>query len=140
MFDFIEEGYKEGDKVWNILSQQWETIIQIVPNDTYSVQTEENSYTPEGRKLSRDSISTIYPNKFELTIPEEAYEIPLKDKDFVECWNNATAFNRSLRFYDAKNNCTFSGIDGKRKGNKFNNYKRVPMPNWAKSVKDNLGD
>lgn len=90
MFNFIEEGYKEGDKVWNILSQQWETIIQIVPDDTYSVQTEENSYTPEGRKLSREPISTIYPNEFKLTIPIKAYERPLKDKDFVECWDITT--------------------------------------------------
>ena len=140
MFNFIEEGYEEGDKVWNMMAQRWETIIQINPKVTYSVETKEDSYTLGGHAISGEIIPTIYPNEFKLTIPEAAYEISLKDKDFVECWHDNTVFNRSLRFYDAKNNCTFSGIDGKRKGNKFNNYKKIPMPDWAKAVKDKLED
>ncbi|OQY36221.1 MAG: hypothetical protein B6229_10600 [Spirochaetaceae bacterium 4572_7] len=140
MFDFIEEGYQEGDKVWNMLFQQWETITQIIPNIGCSITTDKDIYTSKGYGVNDYITPIIYPNKFELTIPDEAYETPLKDKDFVECWDNNSTFNRSLRFYDARNKCSFSGRDGCRGGFVYDNYKRVPMPDWAKAIKDKLED
>ena len=140
MFDFIKEGYKERDKVWNVMTQEWETITQIIPNIECSITTDKDIYTSKGYGVNNYITSIIYPNKFKLDIPQEAYDIPLKDKDFVECWDDTTAFNRSLRFYDARNKCTFSGRDGCRNGVVYDNYKKIPMPNWAKAVKDKLGD
>ena len=142
MFDFIKEGYKKGDKVWNMITQGWEIIVIVDLNKECPIVTDEGSYTLEGYEGLRhsQSIPNIYPNKFDLSIPGEAYEIPLKDKDFVECWDNTTTFSRILRFYDAKNKCTFNHLHGGRDGSIFDNYRKIPMPDWAKAVKDALED
>ena len=140
MFNFIEEGYQKEDKVWNMMTQKWETIVQIALSSTYPIVTKTNSYTSDGCGLSGETTPTIYPNEFNLTIPIKAYERPLRDKDFVECRDNGFVFTRILRFYDAVNNCTFSAIPGNRNGSKFDNYKKVPMPDWAKELKDKLED
>ena len=142
MFDFIKEGYKERDKVWNVMTQGWEIIVIVNLNKECPIVTDEGSYTSEGYEGLRhsQSIPNIYPNKFDLSVPNEAYEIPPKDKDFVECWDEIEPFRRVLRFYDAKNNCTFRGRDGCRNSFVYDNYKKIPIPDWAKAIKYRLDD
>lgn len=58
-----------------------------------------------------------------------------KDKELVWCWND-TSFERDLKFYDAKNDCTFSGRSGSRDGNVYEHYMPYEgeYPDWAKKA------
>ena len=44
-----------------------------------------------------------------------------KDKEPVWCWNDERPAYAEIRFYDAKNKCTFYGL-GFRDGPEFNHY------------------
>jgi hypothetical protein len=63
------------------------------------------------------------------------------DKQLVWCYNNQHTYQRLLRFYDAKNNCTF-GYKGESPSYKFDNY--LPYegnwPQWALDAFETLED
>ena len=54
------------------------------------------------------------------------------DGQLVWCWDNNDAHIRYLKFYDAKNECTYQ-FDGTRCGTRFNNYEPFEgnYPDWA---------
>ena len=53
--------------------------------------------------------------------------VPLRDKQPVWCWDNTDNFSRIVRFYDAKNKCTFSSYTGARGGDRYSSYEPIPM-------------
>jgi len=63
----------------------------------------------------------------------------ITDKQLVWCWDDDDAVGRNIRFYDAKNNCTFD-LYGKRNGWKYKNYKPYEdeWPEWAKKALEEL--
>ena len=81
------------------------------------------SFTPQGR-LSITGRSA-------LDIVSEEWKP--SDKELVWCWDNDTEFGRQLRFFDAKNNCTFGKIDGRRGGVRWRYYEPFDgeVPKWA---------
>ena len=54
------------------------------------------------------------------------------DGQLVWCWDNNDTHIRYLKFYDAKNECTFY-YDGNRGGTRFGNYEPFEgnYPDWA---------
>lgn len=77
---------------------------------------------------------------------EYSREKPIPDKTLVLCWDTDWGYRRDLRFYDAKNNSTFSS-NGERNGTKYSNYKAIPTNNsgeyegefaWANNLKHSL--
>lgn len=54
------------------------------------------------------------------------------DGQLVWCWDNNDTHIRYLKFYDAKNECTYQ-CDGNRYGSVFDNYEpfEVNYPDWA---------
>ena len=64
----------------------------------------------------------------------------ITDKALIECWDDANTHTRTLRFYDAINECTFYS-DGKRNGSVWDNYKVIKkLPKWAKEAQKALED
>lgn len=56
-----------------------------------------------------------------------------KDKQLCWCWNNDESHKRTMKFYDKENKVTYY-YDGKRHGNRFENYEPIPReeyPQWA---------
>lgn len=78
-------------------------------SEIYKVKYMASNWVP----VFKDDSWIIIDNPYELT-----------DKCLVECWDD-DGHNAQLRFYDAKNTCTFS-IDGKRDCAAFDNYKCIP--------------
>ena len=54
------------------------------------------------------------------------------DGQLVWCWQNNYTHKRDLKFYNAKNKCTYQ-FDGSKIGSCFNNYKPFEgnYPDWA---------
>jgi hypothetical protein len=54
------------------------------------------------------------------------------DGQLVWCWDNYYTHSRHLRFYNAKNKCTYQ-FDGSKIGSYFNNYEPFEgnYPDWA---------
>ena len=54
------------------------------------------------------------------------------DGQLVWCWDNYNTHARDLKFYDAKNECTYQ-CDGNRYGSVFDNYEPFEgnYPDWA---------
>ena len=55
------------------------------------------------------------------------------DGQLVWCWEDDDTYIRYLKFYDAKNECTYYQCDGCRKGHVFDNYEPFEgnYPDWA---------
>ena len=55
------------------------------------------------------------------------------DGQLVWCWDNNHTYIRHLKFYDAKNECTYYQCDGNRDGSVFDNYEPFEgnYPDWA---------
>ena len=55
------------------------------------------------------------------------------DGQLVWCWDNNDTYIRYLKFYDAKNECTYYQCDGNRYGSVFDNYEPFEgnYPDWA---------
>ncbi len=86
----VFKDYKAGDKVWSII-KGWETIVEIGVLNEYPIKTGCEAYTMSGKRYESDIIPTIYPNKFELVVPDEAYIKPqpkLAVDTKVIVWNN----------------------------------------------------
>ena len=64
-----------------------------------------------------------------------------KDKEFVWAWNCENPCMKSLVFYDAKNNCNFTGV-GRRDGccNMYYAPFEGELPEWAKEALKRLED
>ena len=54
------------------------------------------------------------------------------DGQLVWCWSHDDTHTRNLKFYDAKNKCTYQ-FDGKKYGSVFDNYEPFEgnYPDWA---------
>jgi hypothetical protein len=66
----------------------------------------------------------------------------IADKQLCECWDGDDTHRRVLKFYDVKNECSFS-YDGKRNGLDYNNYHPIPYadsPEWAIEAEKTLED
>ena len=65
-----------------------------------------------------------------------------KDKELVWCWNASIPYGKCLRFYDAKNNCTFDTLNGSRDCSEFYYYApyKGEWPDWAKEAQKKLED
>ena len=64
----------------------------------------------------------------------------LQDKDAVMCWDNKQTHVRTIKFFDAINNDTFS-YTGKRDGLAYQNYKKIPRdeePSWMTEARKTL--
>lgn len=62
-----------------------------------------------------------------------------QDKEPIWCWDN-TNHVRTIRFWDAKNKCTFS-YTGTRNGNKWDNYAKVEhIEQWMLDEQKTLED
>ncbi len=63
-----------------------------------------------------------------------------KDKELVWCWNASIPYGKCLRFYDAKNNCTFDTLNGSRDCSGFYHYAPYEgeYPQWAKDAQKKL--
>ena len=92
-FNFIENGYKVGDKVWNFIDDRWEEIIEISESLGYPIVTEDSTYTKDGRYFISDIVPTIYPNEFKLELPPEAFRKHLP----------SFKVNQPLWVYDGRN-------------------------------------
>ena len=70
----------------------------------------------------------------------EAAFIP--DKALVWCWDDDDLFQRILRFYDAKNQSTFSKASGLRDDIVYEHYEifKGEEPEWATEARKNLKD
>lgn len=66
----------------------------------------------------------------------------IPDKALILCQDNNLPYGCELRFYDAKNDCTFSCKNGKRNGTKFTYYEiyQGRWPDWANYAVKNLED
>ena len=55
------------------------------------------------------------------------------DGQLVWCWDNNDTYIRYLKFYNAKNKCTYYQCDGNRYGSVFDNYEPFEgnYPDWA---------
>lgn len=99
-------SFKVGDKVWNILSKDWEIIteIDLDANSEFTIETNYEFYTSEGKTSVKHTMPTIYPNKFELVIPTEAYQKPLPKlvvNTEVIVWNDNKPDERYRRHYSS---------------------------------------
>ena len=56
---------------------------------------------------------------------EMGYVPPIPDKAPVVCWDNEDVAARSLRFYDAKNECSFDRLTFFRNGVKWKHYRQL---------------
>ena len=57
------------------------------------------------------------------------------DGQLVWCWDNEFTHTRNLKFYNAKNKCTYK-FDGKKDGYNYDNYEPFEgnYPDWALEV------
>ena len=141
-FNFIKEGFKVGDKVFS--GRYGEGTITVADRTgDYPLEVNHEishvTYTAEGRIIQDDKFPTLFPNAFE--IPESAYEIPLKDKELVECWDEDDTHRHMFKFYDKVNSCTFR-FNGTRDASDYDNYKKVEgeWPEWAVEAVKTLED
>ena len=56
----------KGQRVWNVLTQQWEIIRCIDANYIYCITTENEEYTINGLHLDNQKVPTIYPRKVKI--------------------------------------------------------------------------
>jgi len=66
----------------------------------------------------------------------------LQDKDAVMCWDDKQTHVRTIKFFDAINNDTFS-YTGKRDGLAYQNYEKIPRdeePSWMTEARKTLQD
>ena len=100
----IFKSHMVGDKVWNMQRQSWETIESIDRDSDYAIRTDCALYLKDGRVWEPDEVPTIYPNKFEIVIPEEAYTKPISNLEVdtkVVVWNYSNnKFNRYFAKFD----------------------------------------
>jgi hypothetical protein len=63
-----------------------------------------------------------------------------QDKELVWCWDNDEMTQRTLRFFDAKNSCSFNVI-GRRNGVRWDNYAKVEhVEQWMLDIQAKLDD
>jgi len=101
-------------------------------------QDEERSIIEKWTRAGESGIVNEIPYNFSITHQEWEPE----DKELVWAWSDCKRFERCLRFYDAKNNCTFNGAAGNRDGFIFQHYAPYEdeWPNWAKEAYKMLED
>jgi len=101
------------------------TFIQSGASRKYYI---EESKTTKIQKLKQQALN-LAEQIAKLEEPE------LKDKQLVWCWDNNLTHQRTLKFYDAINDCTFNGF-GKRNGASWHNYEPFEdeYPDWAKEA------
>ena len=81
-FNFIEAGYKVGDRVFSV-AQQWGKITEKTDfGGGYSLRVrfedgDEESFTATGKRYVTDTMPTLFPNEF--AIPDSAYQRPRPD-------------------------------------------------------------
>ena len=89
------------------------------------------------KRNDKDIMDLVIGNWIELKL---SY-IP-KDKEFVWAYNSDNPCIKSLIFYDAKHNCSFTGVRGKRDGYCYIHYAPFEgeLPKWAKVALNKLED
>ncbi len=102
----VFKNHKVGDKVWNLQTKKWETIEKIIKDSRYPIHTRYSTYKKDGRASENAMIATIFPSKFKLVIPDEAYQMPLPNLAVdtkVVVWNNIDGI-RHKRYFAKFNN------------------------------------
>jgi len=97
---------------------------------------------------TREWVITSFTTQGQLsTMGESARDIvseewKASDKELVWCWEKDMKFGRQLGIFDAKNNCTFDRVDGKRGGTRWRYYAPFDgeYPEWAKEAIEKLED
>jgi len=62
---------KIGDRVFNYLDQRWETVTDIYKNKTYSIITDKNGYTYEGKEFIEDKLPILFWDEVKPITPPE---------------------------------------------------------------------
>ena len=80
-FDFIEAGYKAGDRVFSVTHGWGKIVDQEDAEVSYPLGVQfvnaEDSFTATGLRYVTDTMPTLFPNEF--AIPDIAYERPRPD-------------------------------------------------------------
>ena len=114
-----------GKNIWNVVGKDINCIYIIYDNGTI------NYY----------HINSLEAHCIMNTFKEIQSDVVLRDKQLVWAWDDDTDAGRNIRFYDAKNNCTFCP-DGQRNGCEYDNYELYEgeYPEWAKEAVKQLQD
>ena len=88
-----------------------------------------NEYQKVGKKYNKWIEHTDTKTWQQLEVCEET---GFFDGQLVWCWDNDDTHSRDLKFYDAKNKCTYI-FNGKNDGCNYDNYKPFEgnYPDWA---------
>ena len=135
MFGEVELVEVEQDK-----KNDYPIIVKAIypTGDSY---LETDSFAANGvyYKEYGDSECLLFPSKDQRDWSK--FEAPIPDKALVWCWERYDLCQRTLKFYDAINQSTFSKFSGRRDGIAYDNYElfQGEEPAWAKEARKNLG-
>ena len=133
---------KVGDKVYSI--SHGNGTIHSIHNIAYPITVifshGQETFTLNGEIHIDDVNPILFRGHDTVTIIPNARII--KDKSLVWCWNNNASYIRLLKFYDGKNHCTFTDVDGKRNGNRYANIEpyKGEYTQWAIDAQATLED
>ena len=99
-------------------------------------------FSAEGKYLEdyHDSECLLFPSKQQRDWSK--FEAPIPDKALVWCWDDCDLYQRTLRFYDAKNQVSFSCLKGDRGGMVYDHFElfQGEEPEWAIEARKKLAD
>lgn len=136
-FPFVLK-YEEAKKIIQIACPTWKKKLGRAWGGDLIVDGK--TIISEDSYKEMRSVCTIEQHKLFDEIFGKDKQIP--DKTPVYCWDDDDTHERTLTFYDAVNDGTFS-YNGKRNGSAWHNYEVVPeneIPMWMITAKKTLED
>ena len=117
-------------------------VNRQVPYNAPKVFLRKVSFFVDGRYLKDygDSECLLFPSKEQRDWSK--FEIPVPDKSLVWGWNDCDIYQRTLRFYDAKNQACYSHFEGERGGLVYDHFEvyKGEEPEWAIKARRKLRD
>ena len=99
-------------------------------------------FSSEGKYLEdyHDAECLLFPSKEQRDWSK--FEAPIPDKALVWCWDDCYLYERALRFFDAKNQVSFSCLKGDRGGMVYDHFElfQGEEPEWAIEARKGLAD
>lgn len=87
------EGVKVGDRLWNIGTQDWETVTRISIDDYYQVETCDGCYTFDGYEYDSQKIVVV---AWEECPPYEPPKRKVKKKGWVNVYTKGRLGGKNI--------------------------------------------
>lgn len=139
----------KGTKLYSILFGEVELVEVSKEEEDYPIKIKisyglksKDAFTSKGAYFYEypGSECVLFPSKEERDW--DKFKIPIPDKALVWCWYNYDIHQRTLRFYDAIHESTFSSSSGLRNDKDYDNYEvfKGQEPYWAIEARKSLDE